>query len=108
MQDKLAERLSRGANSVPALVVVLLAGSPALAQAAPVEPADVRVHDVTVIDVLRGQHLTHRDISLRDGQIVAIEKSVGEPNPEARGTIGENLPSPDCGTCTFTSAAEKN
>lgn len=70
-----------------ALMAALLTVSPLLAREMPREPVDVLVHDVTVIDVLDGKRLAHRDLALRDGRIVAIIQSAGKPSMKARQTV---------------------
>lgn len=47
------------------------------------EPVDVLVRDVTIIDVVDGRHLAHRDIAVRDGRIVSIDRHRRSRHPHA-------------------------
>lgn len=51
------------------------------------DTVDVVVRDVTVIDVIDGQRLAHRDIALDGGRIVAITESAAGNGPKARTTV---------------------
>lgn len=70
-----------------ALTVAMLVASPLLAREIPGGSIDVLVRDVTVIDVVDGKHLPHRDLALRDGRIVAITQSTAKPDPDARKVV---------------------
>lgn len=79
--------LRRRVRGVLALTLSMVAASPLLAQERPREPVDVLVRDVTVIDVLDGKRLAHRDLALSDGRIVAITESAAKPRTKARKTV---------------------
>lgn len=77
-------------------VAALALAAPLLADAQPRAaaraPADAPVHDVlvrdvTVIDVIDGKRLEHRDLALDDGRIVSITDSASDPRPEARQVV---------------------
>ena len=61
------------------LLGALLVASPLRAT----EPLDVLVRDVTVIDVVDGRYLRHRDIAVRDGRIVSIDRHGRGKQPQA-------------------------
>ncbi len=70
----------RIARRMSALAALLFAASPAaMARPGPTEAVDVLVRDVTVIDVVDGRRLPHRDLALRDGRIVAVTASARRP-----------------------------
>ena len=76
--------LSRRVHGLLALTVAMLAALPVLARETPRPPVDVLVRDVTVIDVVDGRRLPHRDLVLDGGRIVAITPSTAKPGPDAR------------------------
>ena len=65
------------------LAAAMLVASPLLAREAQREPIDVLVRDVTVIDVVDGKRLPHRDLALSGGRIVAITPSTAKPGSDA-------------------------
>ncbi len=77
----------RRACRMLALVLSVLAASPLLAREQPNASVDVLVRDVTIIDVVDGKRLPHRDLALRDGRIVAIAESRSKPGVAARKTV---------------------
>lgn len=66
------------------IVALLAAGSARANAPVPSAPLDVLVQDVTVIDVIDGDRLAHRDIGIRDGRIVSIEAHVADAKAAAR------------------------
>jgi imidazolonepropionase-like amidohydrolase len=79
-----------GMRAVLASVALLLVAAslpscttPGSAAGAP-DTVDVVVRDVTVIDVIDGKRLAHRDIALDGGRIVAITESAPGTGPKAR------------------------
>jgi imidazolonepropionase-like amidohydrolase len=79
--------LRRRVFGVLTLAASMLAASSVLAREMPGEPVDVLLRDVTIIDVLDGKRLAHRDLALNDGRIVAITRTSTRPHPNARKTV---------------------
>ncbi len=69
------------------LIFAVLASVLAIAPVHAAEHVDVLVRNVTVVDVIDGQRLPHRDIALRDGRIVAIVEPKAAKKLHARETI---------------------